>query len=548
MRTRLRAARRLHRGARMAHARARPGESASRRTPWSTRIACGGAPSRPRGRRTTASPTARAAELRADLTLMADSLPRGGRLAARRRPAPRRRSAGPRCSASTSRASTCASTASVHEGVVAEILRAAGVGRRLPRAGRGRRASRCSSASWPARGRWCRPDAAYSPETAEALAVFDSARRLQAELGREACDVYIVSMTAGASDLLEPLLLAREAGLRGRDGDAVRSDLQVVPLFETIDDLNRCGDLMRALFALPVYRRHLAAWGDLQQVMVGYSDSNKDGGFVTANWKLYRAQQALADGLPRARASASPVPRPRRRRRPRRRPDQPRDPGPAAGHAGAGGCASPSRARSRSRATATRSIALRHLEQMTERGPARVAHRRRGPATPSRNGWSAMTPPRPKPRSTPTCRTIRDDPALMAYFRADHAHRPGRRPAHRLAAGEAQGRRAPRGPARHPVGLQLDAEPQRPARAGTAWARPSRRCAPRTGRSRHPAPHDPRLAVLPLAAGERADGPRPLRPRGGAAVRLAGGRGRGAAVLAAMEEEWERTEKAPSSP
>ena len=74
----------------------------------------------------------------------------------------------------------------------------------------------------------------------------------------------------------------------------MRSTLQVVPLFETIDDLSRCGDLMRELFALPVYRRHLAEWDDVQQVMVGYSDSNKDGGFVTANWKLYEAQRALA--------------------------------------------------------------------------------------------------------------------------------------------------------------------------------------------------------------------------------------------------------------
>mgnify|MGYP006370574459 CR=1 FL=1 len=91
----------------------------------------------------------------------------------------------------------------------------------------------------------------------------------------------------------------REAGLARLDGGDVRSDLQVVPLFETIEALENCGGILRALFALPVYRRHLSAWGDVQQVMVGYSDSNKDGGFLAANWKLYdppaRRYVSLAD-------------------------------------------------------------------------------------------------------------------------------------------------------------------------------------------------------------------------------------------------------------
>jgi phosphoenolpyruvate carboxylase len=139
--------------------------------------------------------------------------------------------------------------------------------------------------------------APYSPATAEVLAVFGAARRLQEEMGRESLNVYIVSMTAGASDVLEPLLFARAAGLfdPGLGGRPARSALHVVPLFETIDDLHRCGGLMRDLFRLPVYAQHLEAWSGLQQVMLGYSDSNKDGGFVTANWELYKAQQALAE-------------------------------------------------------------------------------------------------------------------------------------------------------------------------------------------------------------------------------------------------------------
>ena len=133
--------------------------------------------------------------------------------------------------------------------------------------------------------------------TAEVLAVFATARDLQEELGPEAIDNYIVSMTAGVSDILEPLLFARAAGLfqPPSGGAPARSALNVVPLFETIDDLHRCAGLMRELFALPVYAAHLRARGGRQQVMLGYSDSNKDGGFVAASWELYKAQRALAE-------------------------------------------------------------------------------------------------------------------------------------------------------------------------------------------------------------------------------------------------------------
>ena len=96
---------------------------------------------------------------------------------------------------------------------------------------------------------------------------------------------------------------------------------------------------MRELFALPVYARTLAAWDGEQQVMLGYSDSNKDGGFVTANWELLRGAAPLAEVCREAGVRLPAVPRPRRRRRPRRRPDAPRDPRPAAGHARTAGCA-----------------------------------------------------------------------------------------------------------------------------------------------------------------------------------------------------------------
>jgi phosphoenolpyruvate carboxylase len=144
--------------------------------------------------------------------------------------------------------------------------------------------------------------ASFSPQTTEVLALFATIARAHAELGPDAGDVYIISMTGGASDVLAPLLFAKEAGLfePARGGAPAQSALEVVPLFETIDDLDRCAGLMRALFALPAYREHLQARGNRQQIMLGYSDSNKDGGFVTANWKLYGAQQALAEACQEA--------------------------------------------------------------------------------------------------------------------------------------------------------------------------------------------------------------------------------------------------------
>ena len=146
----------------------------------------------------------------------------------------------------------------------------------------------------------------YLPETQEALAVFETLNRMQAELGPDACNVYIISMTEGVSDLLEPLLLAKEFGLfdprgtetAGETGESRRtpvSTLQIVPLFETIDDLRASASLMEQLFRIPAYARQLAAWDRRQQIMLGYSDSNKDGGFVTSSWELYRAQRALAE-------------------------------------------------------------------------------------------------------------------------------------------------------------------------------------------------------------------------------------------------------------
>jgi phosphoenolpyruvate carboxylase len=139
---------------------------------------------------------------------------------------------------------------------------------------------------------------AISEDAQRVLQVFDVVREARRHLSRDCVETYIISMTHGVSDILEVLLLAKERGLtrwRFAGGEArVESDIDVVPLFETIEDLHRCVDLMRALFADPVYRMHLAARGTFQEIMLGYSDSSKDGGFLAANLTLYDTQARLA--------------------------------------------------------------------------------------------------------------------------------------------------------------------------------------------------------------------------------------------------------------
>ncbi len=126
----------------------------------------------------------------------------------------------------------------------------------------------------------------FSPETNETLGLFRLVRRAHQRIGPRAIENYIISMTRGASDVLAVQLMAKDAGVDDR--------LNIVPLFETIADLRRAPEIMEALFTNPAYDRHLDARNRDQQIMIGYSDSNKDGGYLTANWELYLAQRALA--------------------------------------------------------------------------------------------------------------------------------------------------------------------------------------------------------------------------------------------------------------
>ena len=155
--------------------------------------------------------------------------------------------------------------------------------------------------------------AEYGEHTGGELAIFEAALALRRSHGRDAIRHYIISHTETVSDLLEVLLLQKEVGLmqgtlsddaRGRNA---RADLIVVPLFETIADLRHAAPIMRAFYAIPGIAELVRASGGDQDVMLGYSDSNKDGGIFTSNWELYRAEIALVelfDELNRAHVGA----------------------------------------------------------------------------------------------------------------------------------------------------------------------------------------------------------------------------------------------------
>lgn len=138
--------------------------------------------------------------------------------------------------------------------------------------------------------------AEYSAHTQGELAIFETARVMRERFGHEAIRHYIISHTETVSDLLEVLLLQKEVGLMNGTLDTEsRNHLIVVPLFETIEDLRNAAPIMREFYALPGVAALVQRSGGEQDIMLGYSDSNKDGGIFTSNWELYRAEIALVE-------------------------------------------------------------------------------------------------------------------------------------------------------------------------------------------------------------------------------------------------------------
>ena len=193
-----------------------------------------------------------------------------------------------------------------HEAVVTELLAAARIEPDYAALAEGDKIAlliRLLSDARPLRVR----DARWSALAASELAIFEAAREARAAFGEQSIRHYIISHTESVSDLLEVLLLMKECGLSHGTLDAnARADLIVVPLFETIGDLRDAVPIMRAFYALPGIAAMIARSGNEQDVMLGYSDSNKDGGYFTSNWELYRASTGLVAFFDAQRAEGGP--------------------------------------------------------------------------------------------------------------------------------------------------------------------------------------------------------------------------------------------------
>jgi phosphoenolpyruvate carboxylase len=131
------------------------------------------------------------------------------------------------------------------------------------------------------------------PAAAETLGMFRLVHELGTEVDREAFGAFVLSMTQSVSDVLGAYLLAKLSGLFADTAGVESCTLPIVPLFETIEDLQRAPTIMKELLNVPLVRRSVRSQGGIQEVMIGYSDSNKDGGFLTSNWELYKAQIKL---------------------------------------------------------------------------------------------------------------------------------------------------------------------------------------------------------------------------------------------------------------
>lgn len=144
------------------------------------------------------------------------------------------------------------------------------------------------------------PTATWSEETERELGIYQAASEAVKRFGREVVPHNIVSMTTSVSDILEPMILLKEVGLFQANKDQPTGSVDVIPLFETIDDLQAGAGIMRKLWDVPFYRNYIEQLDNQQEIMLGYSDSNKDGGYFAANWALYDAELALVEAAKEA--------------------------------------------------------------------------------------------------------------------------------------------------------------------------------------------------------------------------------------------------------
>jgi phosphoenolpyruvate carboxylase len=239
----------------------------------------------------SATPYAESGELLADLSLVANSLvANGSELLAKGRLRDLRRAVdvfGFHLAAIDLRQNS-----DVHERVVGELLELAQPGTNYLALGEDQRISLLLAELATARP-LASPFVTYSSETTGELAIVRATAEAHRRYGPAAVPHYVISKATSVSDVLEVGVLLKEAGLLDpREG---KLDLDIVPLFETIEDLRNCGEVMDALLGTPEYARFLESRGRIQEVMLGYSDSNKDGGFLTSGWELYKAEIGLVE-------------------------------------------------------------------------------------------------------------------------------------------------------------------------------------------------------------------------------------------------------------
>lgn len=181
-----------------------------------------------------------------------------------------------------------------HEQVVAELLAWAGVHADYRSLSEDQRVA-VLVAELSTRRPLTRDDAELSDLARKELNIVKAAARAVLILGPEAVPTYIISMCRSVSDMLEAAVLLKEAGLLDLSDGTPYAPVGIVPLFETIEDLQRGSAILEAALGVPLYRSMVNARGETQEVMLGYSDSNKDGGYLAANWALYRAEQDLVE-------------------------------------------------------------------------------------------------------------------------------------------------------------------------------------------------------------------------------------------------------------
>lgn len=179
----------------------------------------------------------------------------------------------------------------IHEATIAELLAAVGEGANFADLDEAQRIVLLENELANKRP-LVRPHQSYSEQTTRELNILKAAQRAHGTFGAQAIPTSIISNCRGVSDLLTLAILLREVGLLATEGD---SSINIVPLFETIEDLRNSISIMDDLLAIPAYRRLVDSRGGLQEVMLGYSDSNKDGGYVTSGWELHRAEIGLVE-------------------------------------------------------------------------------------------------------------------------------------------------------------------------------------------------------------------------------------------------------------